>query len=237
MASTFIAVQCFQCLTMQVKMKNRSNKWSCVVCNEKQSVRKVYAHSSMAKDVRKFVQSFNMSRKSVDHQNLTQDIPLNSKRKTMTDWTAYLDSEDRDDEAEASERDINWPKIVTELPTVMFKKASFSKRITKAAAAKNSSQGTCYWIHQINRIQNLIVMINFVKCGLESSNNDDGRRQGKGVASTEDSRWTAYLTTHEEQLIDGCLNTLQRNYSAADAFNTPPYHDQQFEEDIHPDFK
>ncbi|KAL9665266.1 hypothetical protein QQ045_020681 [Rhodiola kirilowii] len=211
MAPTFIAVQCFQCLTMQVKMKNRSNKWSCVVCNEKHSVRKVYAHSSMAKDVRKFVQSFNMSRKSVDHQNLTQDIPLNSKRKPMTDWTAYLDSEDQDDSAEASEGDINGPKIVTELPTVMFKMASFSKRITKAAAAKNSSQ--------------------------ESSNNDDGRRQGKGVASTEDSRWTAYLTTHDEQLIDGCLNTLQRNYSAADAFNTPPYHDQQFEEDIHPDFK
>ncbi|KAK4253058.1 hypothetical protein QN277_010883 [Acacia crassicarpa] len=70
----FIVVQCFQCSTMQVKQKKKSsNKWNCAVCNQKQSMTKVFAQGFMAKDIRAFVQSFNMSRKSIDEQSLSSE--------------------------------------------------------------------------------------------------------------------------------------------------------------------
>ncbi|KAI5395176.1 hypothetical protein KIW84_061685, partial [Lathyrus oleraceus] len=66
-STLFIALQCFQCSTMQVKQKKKSShKWNCTVCNEKQLVRKVFAHGYKVKDVRTFVQTFNMSRKSLE---------------------------------------------------------------------------------------------------------------------------------------------------------------------------
>lgn len=139
MQTIFIALQCYQCSTMQapsslsfshfyqsfcsstpghklfffsrvqVKQKKKSsNKWTCVVCNQKQSVRKVFAQGCLAKDLRKFVQSFNMSRKIADEQDsLDQDAVLiptsetdhiglneNCQRKRRSDWTEYLDAEE-----------------------------------------------------------------------------------------------------------------------------------------------
>lgn len=93
----------------QVKQqKKNSNKWTCVVCNEKQSVRKVYAQGSMAKDVRKFVQSFNMSRKSIDEEeNLTVMVADGEEvggscsgngKKRRSDWSEYLDPEEEEEE-------------------------------------------------------------------------------------------------------------------------------------------
>ncbi|CAH9094376.1 unnamed protein product [Cuscuta epithymum] len=128
MQTVFIALQCCQCCTMQVKQKKKSsNKWICVVCNQKQSLRKVFAQGFMAKDIRKFVQSFNMSRQLSDlpqHQEprtLDTEAPFpsnpNSKR---TDWTEYLDLEDESTEEE------NETRIVTELPKAMFKRPKFS---------------------------------------------------------------------------------------------------------------
>ncbi|KAJ0086687.1 hypothetical protein Patl1_07969 [Pistacia atlantica] len=49
-------------------MKKSSNKWTCVVCNQKQSVKKVFAQGFMAKDLRGFVQSFNISRSREQEQ-------------------------------------------------------------------------------------------------------------------------------------------------------------------------
>ncbi|CAN0889701.1 hypothetical protein LINGRAHAP2_LOCUS16153 [Linum grandiflorum] len=103
MSSTvFIAVQCCQCSTMQAKQKKKSsNKWTCVICNQKQSVIKVFAQSYMAKDIRQFVQSFNMSRKYADEQaspeehEVTQQEPrVPVSRKRRVDWSEYLDPAD-----------------------------------------------------------------------------------------------------------------------------------------------
>jgi hypothetical protein len=96
-----------------VKQKKKSsNKWNCAVCKEKQSVRKVFAQGYKAKDIRTFVQSFNMSRKSIDddqqwlqagtlnpapeHADGESEFPneLNNNNK-CTDWTVYLDDDDR----------------------------------------------------------------------------------------------------------------------------------------------
>ncbi|XP_021737559.1 MRN complex-interacting protein-like [Chenopodium quinoa] len=103
----FIAVKCCQCSTMQVKQqKKSSNKWNCVVCNQKQSVTKIYAQSHQAKDVRNVVQSFNMSRKLEDE---LQEVPSlghfveqldgvqeagQNKGKRRTDWTEYIEDKE-----------------------------------------------------------------------------------------------------------------------------------------------
>ncbi|KAL5776536.1 hypothetical protein ACOSP7_009462 [Xanthoceras sorbifolium] len=73
----FIALQCCQCSIMQVRQRKKSsNKWTCVVCNQKQSVRNVFAQGYKAKDLRQFVQSFNMS---------LQDPPLSDQQEEEED--------------------------------------------------------------------------------------------------------------------------------------------------------
>ncbi|KAG4157533.1 hypothetical protein ERO13_D02G067900v2 [Gossypium hirsutum] len=132
--ANFVALQCCQCFTMQVKQRKKSsNKWTCVVCNQKQSVLKVFAQGPMAKDVRKFVQSFNMTRKFTDQNQLFDptseyDIDLEdddggdleNPKKRHTDWTEYLDSEDHHEHKLVLQEDEQGvdlePEIVTELP-------------------------------------------------------------------------------------------------------------------------
>ncbi|XP_008456719.2 uncharacterized protein LOC103496578 [Cucumis melo] len=132
MATIFIAVQCFQCSTMQVKQQRKSgNKWICAVCNEKQSVQKVFARAPMAKDVRKFVQSFNMSRKYANEQANVDDLihggivdddklDCSGRRKRRNDWSEYLDpEEDRSHSGRENEGELESDlKIVTELPDI-----------------------------------------------------------------------------------------------------------------------
>ncbi|KAL8233346.1 hypothetical protein R6Q57_003124 [Mikania cordata] len=117
----------------QVKQRKKTtNKWNCVVCNEKQSLRKVFSQGFMAKDVRKFVQSFNMSRQFIhqphDSQTLVQQQTQNQKR---TDWSEYInDFGIGDDEEELCE-----PNVVTELPKPLFKKPKL--RNTYSAACED----------------------------------------------------------------------------------------------------
>jgi predicted RNA-binding Zn-ribbon protein involved in translation (DUF1610 family) len=42
MPQVFRVVRCFSCDAFQVDQKKKVNKFSCKICNEKQSVRKVY---------------------------------------------------------------------------------------------------------------------------------------------------------------------------------------------------
>ncbi|XP_049391165.1 uncharacterized protein LOC125855487 [Solanum stenotomum] len=133
MPTVFIAVQCCECSTMQVKQqKKSSNKWTCVVCNQKQSVRKMFAQGYKAKEIRLFVQSFNMSRQFTDQLPVidreeieTLDIEEQNqshgslKRK---DWTEYLDPEEDAIENDEISGDVMEPKIVTELPKELFRR-------------------------------------------------------------------------------------------------------------------
>ncbi|XP_019154706.1 PREDICTED: uncharacterized protein LOC109151239 [Ipomoea nil] len=135
MQAVFIAVQCCQCSTMQVKQRKKSsNKWICVVCNQKQSVRQVFAQGFMAKDVRIFVQNFNMSRQFSDlaqhEEPQTLEGPAEEDRfpSKRTDWTEYLDFEDEsvEKEDEQSTGDGLETRIVTELPKAVFKRPKLS---------------------------------------------------------------------------------------------------------------
>nr|GMD50149.1 UPF0544 protein C5orf45 homolog [Ipomoea batatas] len=151
MQAVFIAVQCCQCSTMQVKQRKKSsNKWICVVCNQKQSVRQVFAQGFMAKDVRIFVQNFNMSRQFSDlaqhQQPQTLDLaeeeedrfPTNRNNK-RTDWTEYLDFEDEsvEKEDEQSTGDGLETRIVTELPKAVFKRPKLSNYSAESESDSN----------------------------------------------------------------------------------------------------
>ncbi|KAI3798251.1 hypothetical protein L1987_33522 [Smallanthus sonchifolius] len=135
MSAVFIAVQCSHCSTMQASIvkqrKKSSNKWTCVVCNEKQSVRKVFSQAFMAEDVRKFVQSFNMSRQFIEQQQeetLTKNQP-NNKR---TDWTEYVDPDINDVGIGDDEGELCEPNVVTELPKPIFKKPKLRNNYSAA---------------------------------------------------------------------------------------------------------
>ncbi|KAK2659130.1 hypothetical protein Ddye_005663 [Dipteronia dyeriana] len=81
--TVFIALQCCQCSIMQVKQKKKSsNKWTCVVCNQKQSVRKIFAQGYNAKDLRQYVQSFNMSLKD-------EETEMPNKKPKLTNSNEY----------------------------------------------------------------------------------------------------------------------------------------------------
>ena len=114
----------------QQKKKKKISKWRCVVCNQMQSVCKVFAQGFIAKDLRGFVQSFNMSRA------ITQPSPLpplqfreeeedivrvhNNKRRS-SNWSQFLDPVEVEEQQVEEEGDFE-PKIVTELPEDLFKK-------------------------------------------------------------------------------------------------------------------
>lgn len=93
-----------------------------MVCNEKQSVQKVFAKGFMAKDIRKFVQNSNISRQLVEQkeeklfvQNYNEEeneqigdignqSPSNEgKKKKRTDWSEYVDYEEDSGKLEPTE--------------------------------------------------------------------------------------------------------------------------------------
>ncbi|XP_066312454.1 uncharacterized protein [Miscanthus floridulus] len=100
----FLALQCVQCATMQVKQQKKSNnKWVCVVCNQRQSVLHVHARGYRAADLRRFVQDANLARGRREFTPLAEPdvgwdpaeveeqgdvLPI---EKRQTEWSEYLD--------------------------------------------------------------------------------------------------------------------------------------------------
>ncbi|KAK3230242.1 hypothetical protein Dsin_002123 [Dipteronia sinensis] len=90
----------------QVKQKKKSsNKWTCVVCNQKQSVRKVFAQGYNAKDLRQYVQSFNMSLKDRPQEEQQEEEEVRdmeakesqqSRANVDSNWKDYLSEEDEE---------------------------------------------------------------------------------------------------------------------------------------------
>mmetsp|Transcript_4334 Transcript_4334/g.6715 ORF Transcript_4334/g.6715 Transcript_4334/m.6715 type:complete len:205 (+) Transcript_4334:99-713(+) len=64
----YVAVRCFNCATFQSMQRTKLGTFKCKLCNEKQSLKKVYAISDRAKDIRKVVQDLNM------HRMVAQDV-------------------------------------------------------------------------------------------------------------------------------------------------------------------
>jgi hypothetical protein len=103
----FIAIQCYQCKTFQVGRQTKSNKWTCKLCNSKQSIRKIYAVSNQAKDIRKLIQKLNLERHKIE-ENLKQSEPsspetnsvVQQKPPKQSKWAKYMPpkKEESDDE-------------------------------------------------------------------------------------------------------------------------------------------
>ncbi|KFM60606.1 hypothetical protein X975_15856, partial [Stegodyphus mimosarum] len=61
MPQEFQVLSCFNCEMFQVHQVKKSKKWSCKICNEKQSLKKVFGIGS-ARDCRSLVQQLNLSK-------------------------------------------------------------------------------------------------------------------------------------------------------------------------------
>ncbi|KAF5735392.1 hypothetical protein HS088_TW15G00894 [Tripterygium wilfordii] len=202
---------------MQVKQqKMSSNKWNCAVCNQKQSVRKVVAQSPMAKDIRHFVQSFNMSRKLADDtpQPETEQAPDTTPHldlaKRRTDWSEYLDPLPPPD----SPNEEQQMDIVTELPREVFKRP----KLTAADGGGGGDDDRLYKPFFCKR-----------------NNNSQGKEPtiAKGGSN---SKWSKYMNNNDITAAD---SESQVDAKSADVvleyLENLPNH-ERVEDAIHPDF-
>ncbi|KAK9740785.1 hypothetical protein RND81_03G059900 [Saponaria officinalis] len=224
-STLFIAVQCHQCSTMQVKQqKKSSNKWNCAVCNEKQSVRKVYAQGYQAKDIRHVVQSFNMSRMFTDDRKCQEsssghfiehvegehgtavEIKAGKRR---SDWSEYVDF-DKDSlepaylKSQLQEEQMTEQKVVTELPEeLMFKKPKLKGNFTSSSLKKGGNPIYKPQFHKKTATKELTQTRgrNDVKFNVDNGDHSTDissqrlqKSKGIGMTKTGASRWAEYMT-------------------------------------------
>ncbi|XP_042494031.1 MRN complex-interacting protein isoform X2 [Macadamia integrifolia] len=236
MSTIFIAVQCCQCSTMQVKQqKKSSNKWNCVICNQKQSIRKVFAQGFLAKDVRKFVQSFNMSRKFIEENaeaKALSPLPLppppqkeiHNPTKRRSDWKEYLDPEDfvDDKQEEKATGGVSEPNIVT-LPNEIFKKPKL----------KNYSGGL-----DSGGAKRLLKPNFSNRKRVTNQENEEGKELQSGKAKGTASKWSNFLSEEDvdELLMERGKRDVRDPWCQAANLDTA-FSDQRVEDEVHPDFK
>ncbi|XP_065881257.1 uncharacterized protein [Euphorbia lathyris] len=263
MSSTlFIAVQCFQCSTMQVKQKKKSSNWTCVVCNQKQSVRKVFAQGYMAKDIRKVVQTFNMSRKLADEESeqnesligvtsLSDSVVLeDQQRKKRPDWNEYLDPTEHGNKENAIEEgDEFGPKIVTELPKELFKKPKLNKNVSGFDGEKIDESSYKPVFSKRNAIPNHVF-----SQGKEGKKHQAGKvisprvwsdlmtrdskepktSQGQLKMGMKGSKWDTYMSNDENNFK--VRNSADDMDQCTQDMWEKMVDDQKVEDDVHPDF-
>lgn len=109
-------MRCCQCGAFQSQQVKQVQKFSCALCNTKQTVQKVYAISSSGADIRKHVQALNLQRGSADaaaeefalEQRVAgvadasnrQALPQGGQPRTnpadARRWAEYVEEEDQD---------------------------------------------------------------------------------------------------------------------------------------------
>ncbi|XP_015579621.1 MRN complex-interacting protein isoform X1 [Ricinus communis] len=260
MSSTvFIAVQCCQCSTMQVKQRKKSNnKWTCAVCNQKQSVIKVFAQGFVAKDLRKFVQSFNLSRSFSENlgqlETLNSFTPLSSEdcqRKRRSDWSEYLDHEgDANNDKfkqqnQEEEADDFGPKIVTELTKEMFKKPKLnydswfdSNNSYKAVFSKMNTTNQHLLSQGKEGKKNVFAKVTSTSKWSDCTTGKyKEQRTVQPTLATKASKWNAYITHDDNDM------GVRSGINFPDDMGPCSHHvwesisdDQKVKDDIHPDF-
>ncbi|CAK9174164.1 unnamed protein product [Ilex paraguariensis] len=255
MPTIFIALQCCQCSTMQVKQqKKSSNKWICVVCNQKQSVRKVFAQGLMAKDVRKFVQSFNMSRQFAHQQQeqlvdeeeetlapSTEKIDNHdhwkNKKVKRIDWTEYIDPQDEADLAEIREEEEEQSE---EEPS----KSRPMKAQGNSKWGYNATQAEENFPNKNQRIGQPTTCMGSSKWKTYITKDDDDNFADKvpckcqPITVERASKWTGYVEEDGDDDLQAKSGRDKADYMGQwnhNAFDTIEK-DQKVEEDIHPDF-
>nr|CAD1833919.1 unnamed protein product [Ananas comosus var. bracteatus] len=239
MSTLFIALQCIQCSTMQVKQQKKSrgnsNKWVCAVCNLRQSVRRVHARGPIARDLRGFVQEFNLSR-AVHGSDGSDPIPIlrssgslapdgfGERHKRRMDWSEYLDpmrKKRKKQEAAAMEvlavaMDLA-PQNFENLSQKRIKqtesfKPDFSKR--KRSEEKGSFPG-------------------------QNSSHPSGMGPKKTLETKVRSKWSEYLEEEDTGETFGrevCAEQSSRTYELRGGKESQ-LSDSLVADEIHPDFK
>ncbi|XP_010534119.1 PREDICTED: uncharacterized protein LOC104809747 [Tarenaya hassleriana] len=250
-STLFIALQCCQCSTMQVKQqKKSSNKWVCVICNQKQSVRKIFAQGYKAKELRFFVQSFNMSRKSLEEEDTAAGGTLSEIhvdwKKRRTDWTEYLDLDPpnrcRRSPEDGEAKEGMDAEIVTEMPKDMFKKPRLN---TYSSGGGGSSMDAEDGNEPYNPIFSRKSIIEQRQCSGKASKREHELKQRnlvRGGVANSASKWNAYLTQGEEERAppglgrrEGLDHDDAREWSRV--ILGISMGDQTVDDEVHPDFK
>ncbi|PNX96779.1 hypothetical protein L195_g019993, partial [Trifolium pratense] len=240
--------------------KKSSNKWNCAVCNQKQSVRKVFAQGYKAKDIRTFVQSFNRSRKSLDDdQQWLQAGTLNHEMEHV-DGESEFPNELNNNKSYAFNlychcniEDDFEPLVVTEMPKDMFKKrklvdisTSRSARNFKSPLFRNA-QGEYSFIAYMTgsaagkpvKDQRRIALVSESNLERNDKVTTTNPRTGKckQTINSSASKWNDYLT--DDNLEFG----FKRGFNSKDtssSWNNDILEaitcEQRVEDDIHPDF-
>ncbi|KAK7380563.1 hypothetical protein VNO78_33077 [Psophocarpus tetragonolobus] len=236
-----------------VKQKKKSsNKWNCAICNLKQSVRKVFAQGFVAKDLRTFVQDFNMSRKSFDDGESplagTLDPPPENndgeidRGKKRYDWSAYLDLEDQHtlkEQQQHHDGDDFVPLVVTELPKGMFKRrrvvessTAGSDNFKKPLFHSSQEEPAIYQQRDTSLTQSNPKRNNYVT--LENQRT----QKSKPTSNRAASKWNNYLTEDDENLELGWNKSfdLEDHSSPCKHSILETMTSERVEDDVHPDF-
>ncbi|XP_018572249.1 zinc finger protein 528-like [Anoplophora glabripennis] len=109
MPQEFHVILCYSCNVFQVDIVKKVPKWSCKMCGEKQSVKKVYSKGS-AKECRLHVQELNEKRVRLETEmceQLSHECPLESEmqreqlktdHKENSKWLEFLQNNDTNEE-------------------------------------------------------------------------------------------------------------------------------------------
>ncbi|KAI8872416.1 hypothetical protein GQ42DRAFT_172575 [Ramicandelaber brevisporus] len=74
----YYVLRCFddKCGVFQVQQRTKSGKWTCKLCHQKQSIKKVYFTSTVAKDCREAAQALGMRRMEAEQQKAEDAVAL-----------------------------------------------------------------------------------------------------------------------------------------------------------------
>ncbi|KAJ1689431.1 hypothetical protein LUZ63_013586 [Rhynchospora breviuscula] len=231
MPTVFVALQCAQCSTMQVKQqKKSSNKWACVVCNLRQSICRVYARGPMAHDLRKFVQEFNMSRMEIGQSDSTDlspspsELPIEAcQSKKRMDWSEYLDSVEETEAGENEESELDM-KIVTEMP----------QQKPKVTSSRYQQKNYEYKLFHKNAPKRKRDQEGFDS--QYSSCSKGGKEANTCKLSNQQSRWSNYLDDeNEEETRDETVRGGSYSFMPSNAIQKLET-EHLVEDEVHPDF-
>ncbi|DBA86120.1 hypothetical protein WJX77_006607 [Trebouxia sp. C0004] len=115
----FICVQCFTCETFQVQQVKKTAKFTCRMCQAPQSVRKTYAVSTQAKDIRSVVVELNAKRCEAEQQFVPKpranSRPGIVRPADQSQWSGFISETDVSVQ-EYSDLDAEPDGFVTSLP-------------------------------------------------------------------------------------------------------------------------
>lgn len=116
---------CYSCQMFQVHIVKKEKKWQCKVCNEKQSIRRVY-FQGLGKDCRLYVQQLNSQKQENFESVQTEDSDINDENYVSCDNTESSSNQQSfdkqssdfemilDDSMQASDEEYTYKEEVTD---------------------------------------------------------------------------------------------------------------------------